>query len=757
MRRLSLVIPVFGATLFSSAVLLFWVEPMFAKMLLPLLGGAPAIWVTAMLFYQMALLVGYAYAHVTSHFLRPTVQAVLHLALLVAAMVVLPIAVPAGWTPPAGGNPVGWMLGLLTVALGAPFVLLAATAPIVQRWFASTTHPQADNPYFLYAVSNAGSLLGLFAYPFLLEPHLRLVTQSHAWSSGFFVLVVLVGLSAALARRFGRSVEVVPCAPIETAPSDKAETQAIGAKRLLMWVLLAAVPSSLMLSVTSFISTDIAAIPLMWIVPLALYLVTFIIAFSSKPVLSSRFVEWLQPFLVILLCITFVSTLGRTGSNSFFVLLLHLAVFFVCALVCHFELMRLRPPPRFLTAFYLALSFGGVLGGAFNVLVAPFAFNDVYEYPIGLVLVCLLRPKSRQTVSLQESLFVFSVGLIVLAVMAWYFLGGDGNVSTVLEDFVFKAFLVLGVLFLFAVRHDSVSYAGGVAVFLLVTIGSSSSLLYLERSFFGVVRVRDIQDKGVRMLEHGTTVHGVQALDQAQKLEPLSYYSHFGGMGEVLLSLEARKPDAKVGVIGLGTGSLACYGTDKWHYTFYEIDPVVVKVASDPALFSYLTGCGRPYDIIIGDGRLEIGKAPDGTYDVIVLDAFSSDVIPLHLLTKEAMNLYLSKLAEDGILVLHLSNRYFDLAPVVTAMARELGLTSLVRLSSAGEIEGTKLPYTASIVAAVSREPKDLAALASKDGWKPIPVDPSLRSWTDDYSNLLSTLGFARLAKQKPVVEVKPD
>jgi spermidine synthase len=740
MTALLLMIPVYSFTLFISALLLFWLEPMFGKMILPLLGGSPAVWITAMLFYQLALLIGYSYAHATSRWLSPTKQALIHLGLLLFALSLLPIAVPSGWAPPTEVNPAPWLLCLLTVALGAPFVLLSATTPMVQRWFATTSHPQAANPYFLYSVSNAGSLAGLYVYPLLLEPTLRLAEQSHAWSIGFVALTILVAVSASLAWRYQAAAAAIPKdGAAVSEPAASSET--IGWRRLLHWIVLAFAPSSLMLSVTSFITTDIAAIPLMWVVPLSLYLLTFIIAFARKPVISSRFAGWLQPFLVIPLCIALVSVLGKTGVSPLYFLPLHLAVFFISALVCHFELARLRPSASNLTKFFLALSFGGALGGVLNVLVAPFLFNDVYEYPLGLALACLLCPWPEESIWRRKPAIVAAV-VACLCVVAAELMGRPDEGASDFSPLTFKLLLALGAISLFVTRRQPVWFAAGVGMYLLssIVVPSSRELLFADRDFFGVIRVRVSPDHTYRMFEHGTTVHGMQALDADHHLEPLSYYSKYGGLGQALTALSRTKADAKIGIIGLGAGSLVSYGQPDWRYTLFEIDPGVAKAATNPQLFTFLSDGVHHSEIILGDGRLSMQKMPASYFDAIILDAFSSDVIPLHLLTEEAIRLYLDKLAPGGMIVFHLSNRYFNLAPIVASTARDLGLVSLMRVSPAGTIEGTTLPYYASIVAVLARKPEDFGALADMQGWKPITLKPGAKSWTDDHSNLLQAL-----------------
>ena len=732
MSGYAMLVPVFSVTLFLSAMLLFWVEPMFGKMILPLLGGTPAIWNTAMLFYQTALLAGYGYAHLSSRWLSPGRQAAVHLALMLVALSVLPIAIPAGWTPPTDGNPVFWLLLLLVVAVGGPFVVLSATTPMVQRWFAASGHRDAGNPYFLYAVSNAGSFVALLAYPVALEPNQTLADQSRAWSGGFVVLLLLVAATA----RLGRGLPIQ-----ETRAASSAELEGPDWRRRLHWITLAFAPSSLMLGVTNFISTDIAAIPLLWIVPLALYLLTFVIAFSVRPWPSPRFVGWFQPFLIPWVCFALIPVLSHWNGTPWQFVPLHLAVFFVSALVCHFELARLRPTASRLTEYYLLLSFGGMLGGVFNALLAPVLFNDLYEYPIVLSLACLLRPWPEGRKWPQWPMIAAAVtgGVLVGVVEA---LGRPDQDSTAFQLIAIMGLLSVATFLLFTTRGHPLAFGTAVGLFLLaVAVGPATApMLYAERNFFGVIQVRDGADHQLRLLEHGVTVHGTEALDLRYQLEPLSYYSRYGGLGEALAAIGRRQAAPHIAVVGLGTGSLACHGTASWHFTFFEIDPSVARVANDPKLFSFLARCPGRHDIVLGDGRLSLRRAPANRFDAVIIDAFSSDAIPIHLLTREAIRLYQEKLAPNGLIVLHLSNRYLNLPPVAAAAARDLGLMAMLRVAPAGVVPNTALPYYASVVVALGRQPQDFDSLASADGWQVLTAPAALVSWSDDYSNLFRAL-----------------
>ena len=721
----------YASTAALSAFLLFLLEPMFAKMILPLLGGAANVWITAMMFYQVMLLVGYGYAHASSA-LTPRRQWLLHCALSALALIALPIAIPAGWTPPATGNPAWAQVAMMALAIGAPFAILSATAPLIQRWF-SFARP-GDNPYVLYAFSNAGSFAALIAYPALVEPGFTLSTQRALWSGGYVLLAAaMAAVGFISARSPGALAQPELQASPAVSPAPPPSWATIG-----RWLALAAVPSSLMLSTTSFLSTDIASIPLLWVIPLGLYLATFIVAFSGKSEAAGRIATKYYPILLIPLCIMMAPVLGKSNSNQTMTLPLHLSAFFFAALMCHCELSRLKPDASRLTLFFFIVSLGGAIGGVFNSLVAPVIFPDIYEYPLGLAMAAALAPAAGVSYSLG------SIGLALVAgacaaFAEWIPEPADMNDATYV--LTYRSLLVTGALLLLAVRRFPASLGAGVASFLAaaIIVPSSTNLIFAERNFYGVNRVRENVQLGVRMMEHGTTVHGLMALDARHRLTPLGYYNPLGGLAETTQVLGRSVKEPTIAVVGLGAGEMVCNGEASWRYDFYEIDPGVTQIASDKTLFPFLAECATRHRHILGDGRLMLRQAADGAYDEVMIDAFTSDSIPVHLLTRDALSEYMRKVKPGGMLVLHLSNRYFSLAPIVAAAAHDMGLAGAARLRAGDVVEGTQLPIYGTLVVALSRSTTALEPLFDM-GWARLRPVPGVAAWTDDWSNLLATV-----------------
>jgi hypothetical protein len=732
------VLILFGLAIFVGASLLFLVQPMFARMALPLLGGAPAVWNTAMVFYQATLLVGYAYAHASMRWLGPRRQAGLHLLVLLVPLLALPIALPAGWTPPGDASPIPWLLALLAVAVGLPFFAVSATSPVIQAWFAATGHPMARDPYVLYAASNLGSMLALLAYPVVVERLLRLQAQSHLWAWGYGGLVALTAACAVAlwrARSAGHARAPVPGAPPADATPGTADRPITRARRA-RWVLLAAVPSSLMLSVTSYLSTDIAAIPLLWVVPLALYLLTFTLVFGRRRIIPHRF--WVELLPVALLPLVLV-LVARANEPLALVIPTHLAVFFVAAMVCHGELARDKPDPRHLTEFYLWLSVGGVVGGAFTALLAPVVFTNVLEYPLVLALLPLLpaRPPAAwlgRTSRILDLLLPLALGVLTVGLIVGLERAGYG------AEAIGPAVGVVTLLSLTFWRRP-VRFALGLAALLLagaVYQGDEGRLLYAERSFFGVSRVTRDPTRQYHMLMHGTTLHGMQGLAPARRREPLTYFHPTGPLGHFFAVTDAATPRRAVAVVGLGAGSVACYGKADQRWTFYEIDPTVLHIASNTRFFTFLRDCPPKPFVILGDARLTIARAPEGAYDVIILDAYSSDATPMHLITLDAVRLYLTKLAPGGVLLFNISNRHLVLEPVLGTIARAAGLAARTRDDArVGDAERLAGKVESQWVAMARRE-ADLGRLQADPLWRPLAAPPGLRPWTDDFASLLT-------------------
>lgn len=721
------------ATLLLSALLLFLIQPMFAKMVLPKLGGAPSVWSVAMVFFQAVLLAGYAYAHLLGRLLGRQRAGLVHLLLLAVTAMTLPIAIAPNWgAPPADGTAL-WLFGLFAASIGLPFFTLSASAPLLQSWFAASGHREASNPYVLYAASNLGSFAALFAYPVVVEPLLTLKMQASAWSVGFAVFALLV---TAVAFVLGRGNGVTGAAPTP-------QTSIVSATDRLRWIALAAIPSGLVIAVTAHLTTDVAATPFLWVIPLALYLFTFVVVFRDRPWISHATVAWLVPFAVAPLAISLV------GAKVFWLttIALHLVVFTLLTLLCHGELYARRPHPQRLTEFFLCTSFGGVLGGAFAGLLAPKIFSGNYEYPILIALALLALPGmfaggARRALTKASPWLALAIALA----MVWYVTKLQLPASL---EFPFKALLILLTACMLFLRQRPVSFAGLAITGLMLTTFWRPGMAPIEtaRSFFGVHTVVDLSDGSARLLFHGNTMHGAERLRNedgtpvAGAPEPQSYYYPGGPLAEGIAAARSANDRFKngferVAVVGLGTGSLACYLRGEEEWSFFEIDPEVIRIASNPAFFTFLSRCAPKADLVLGDARLTLQASPE-RYDLIVLDAFSSDGIPVHLLTREAIAGYLSKLTPHGVILVHISNRHLDLAPIMANVAQSQGLIALFKEGHpTGDVMTTL--RTASRVVMLARTPEDAGAAAQH--WIAMSPDPASALWTDDYSNLLGPM-----------------
>lgn len=725
----------FSITLFISALLLFTIQPLMGKALLPKLGGTPQVWNACMVFFQATLFAGYLHAHLSGRLLGLRGQAALHLALAAAALLTLPAGMSGSLAAPGAQHPALWLFQALAVSVGAPMFIVSATAPLLQKWFAHTSHPDAADPYFLYVASNLGSLLALLAYPVLIEPLFDLGEQGFLWSAGFCALALLVGACAAIFYR--------DFAPM-SAPAAPAVPPAAAAWPLrARWLALSFVPSSLLLGVTTYITTDVAAVPLFWIAPLALYLVTFIIAFSRRRAFPhGAAVRAHAIALSFMVCVLLIP-----GLPMVLHLFTHLAVFFLTALVCHGELAASRPHAAQLTGFYVWMSLGGVLGGMFNTLLAPVVFNDSFEYPLVLALSCVLRPgvaagSGARRRWLDVMLPLIWAGAILLLLPAIQDLDNPVlRIAGVGGLMIAAAVTLLGfsehrLRFLLAV-------AAGLACGIWLKENAVSGpgfeeRLWEGRSFFGIYKVSNDAQRGVHFLKHGTTVHGAQLTAPGQTLRPMSYYYAEGPFGRVFQAIGPRLGGKPVAIVGLGAGALACYANPGSTWTFYEIDPLIEKLARNPAYFTYLRDCAPRAEVLIGDARLTMRSAPEAGFGLIVIDAFTSDAIPIHLLTREAIAGYLAKLAPDGVLLLHTSNRYLELVPVVASLARDAGLTGLVsHRSSADDVEPPAAPAQ---VVVLARRLADLDTLVSSEAWAVLPEATGQRVWSDSYVNILSVL-----------------
>ena len=735
--RLSAILPLFCVALWLSSLLLFAIQPMFTKMILPLMGGTPAVWNTAVMFFQAMLLIGYLYAHFLSRLKALRWQVLVHAAVLTIGVLFLPVRIAWQQTATASLHPVPWLIGLLTVSIGLPFFAISATAPLLQRWFSRSDHPHASDPYFLYVSSNLGGLIALLAYPVLIEPRLGLAAQGRVWMAGYVLLavnVVLCSVSLWAAHRRQKPTDCTTGTP--PTPRESNVSDGIGWGRRARWVALAFVPSALLLAVTQHISTDLAAVPFLWVMPLALYLLSFIIVFARRPVLKHRWMLWGQVGIYALLAIYF------TENDLWLLLTLHLLTLFVTAMVCHGELVRRRPAVMHLTEFYLWMSVGGFLGGVFCSLIAPIVFDSVLEYPLILTLACLLRPASRRG-GLQRRMYDFALptALILLYLLVSECL--DVSAIGVTGPILFYGAVTL---VLYSFQNRPLRFALGFAVILFTAVHADDMKrqIYRERSFFGVHTVCVDASGHEHKLYNGNILHGNQYMDPRDLDIPTTYYSRLGPLGQVFDAIAAVRNLDHVGVIGLGAGTTACYHQPGRTMTFFEVDPVIERIARDPKLFRYLEIAGPDVKVVIGDGRLSLANVPDGTFDLLVLDAFSSDAIPVHMLTREALALYVRKLAPGGIALLHISNRYLDLEPVVANLAEDADLPALIQDYDPTQ-EDLQMGGSASTWAAVARDLSDLGPLAWDDRWRTLEPDPAVGVWTDDYSNIFRTLIRGRL------------
>ena len=741
---------VFIFSMFVSATLLFLVEPMMAKMVLPMLGGTPAVWNSCLVFFQAVLLAGYLYAHATTKWLGRRTQIALHVGLVLTPFIVLPLHIPTGWEPPAQSTPVLWILGMLSVAVGLPFFLLSASTPVLQRWFASSGHKSSADPYFLYAASNAGSLVGLLGYPLLLEPTLRLSVQSRLWSYGYGLFVAMTVMSAALVWRRQPAMAVVE----STQDEDTSVTDRHGLwRQRLHWIALAFVPSSLMLGVTTALTTDVPAIPLFWVLPLALYLLSFVLVFAKRPLISHT---WLIRRLPLLILASLIPTVSKGELPMVALLLIYMLTLFAVAMVCHGELARSRPGVGRLTEFYLWVSFGGVLGGIFNSLIAPVVFSTVMEFPIALILAALLRPPidvkpaaspaEARAAKRKDWLLPLALGLcMVVTITGLSHFGVKPSRSLNILLFGYS------MLWCMSFGKRPLRFAAGVTALVAASFlfaGPFGRILHTERSFFGVLRVTNDSNGKFRNLFHGVISHGMQSLDPAHSREPLAYYTWSGPAGSILHAMQAktlysnggdlRKP--RWAVVGLGAGAMACYTQPGESLTYYEIDPSVSRIAANPDYFTFLEQCSPKTQVILGDARLKLHDAPDGGYDLLALDAFSGDSIPMHLMTREALALYKRKLAPGGILAFHISSLYLQIAPTLGALAQDAGLVCLIGDDTnvtQAQIDAGKFPSKWIVMA---RSKADLGEIGNDARWAAVPVPPGAKVWTDDYSNLLTII-----------------
>lgn len=742
---------IFAPTIFLSAWLLFLIQPLFGRMALPLLGGVPSVWNTAMVFFQAVLLLGYLYAHLITKFLTFRAQLAVHMLVIVTALFILPVSIGEAWRSPPADMPASWLLALLAVNIGLPFFAISANAPLLQRWFARTSHPDAKDPYFLYGASNLGSMIALLGYPLIVEQVLAVDAQSWLWTAGYMVLAVMICIAGYSVARTDHGDAAKPAITADDQPDEPAITWSLRGR----WIILAMVPSGLLISVTTHITADIGSAPLLWVIPLALFLLTFVFVFARKERLPHRWMLWIQPPLLVLAVLASFLTIPNT---EWWELGLALVAFFVTAMVCHGELARRRPSASRLTEFYLLMSLGGILGGAFTALLAPAIFDKVYEYPILLALAGFLRPRPENA---DRAPHPTLVGRLIGARFFDVMFPGAAIVLIVAMDPSFpemaphqKLMLDVVVLSLVFALFTSIGRPARLG-FTLIALGvlshqamnwfSSYKVLAQERSFFGVYTVAKTRDRKWTIFLHGTTLHGAQSSDPVDRYARSTYYHARTGVGRVFATIKARGIAAeRIGGIGLGVGEIACYRREGQKWTFFEIDPKVVQIAQDRRLFQYLSDCAPAARIVIGDGRLTLAKEPGKAFDVLVLDAFSAAAVPAHLLTKEAFQLYRRRITDSGIIMLHISNRHLDLEPVVANLVASTGMAARVLYSDKpkGRLSHFR---NAAVWVAIAKSPGALTRYldqpeAGRKAWRALRGAGTARLWTDDFVNILSAL-----------------
>ena len=724
----------FAAALFVSATLVFSVQPLAARMVLPALGGSPAVWNAAMVFFQGALLIGYLYAHVLVTHVPHRFQAALHMGVLALGALFLPLAVETGGLE--GASPSLGVIMLFAGGLGLPFVALSANAPLLQSWFSRTGHKDAGDPYFLYGASNLGSVLALLAYPVIIEPFLSLRGQTEAWAAGYVVLAMLLYVAHRHVGATGSKIAEPAGATADDGSTAPARPIAMATR--LRWIVAAAIPSSLMLGVTTHLTTNVAAAPFLWVLPLVLYLATFMLVFERR-----KRLPW-TPIVLVHAVLLGAVLLFETSFRSNLVLLtlIHLALFFVATLICHGDLARRRPAASGLTGFYFCMSLGGVLGGATTALIAPVVFAGVWEYPLMLAATCLLVPAATRE-TLRGWARPIGATLVVLALMVLAErLTGATHALAALAVTAVTALLALS-------RHAPLRYAAA-AVLAIATstvvlgwVGEfrEHRVLSMERSFFGqhVTRVA-LHDKGLlHAYYHGDTLHNTQLRAPEHRREPLAYYAREGTFADAVRAVRAIDATPRIAVIGLGAGAMACHARRGETWTFYEIDPVVIRLARDLSRFSYVSDCAPDARIVQGDARLTIAREPAGRFDLIMLDAFSSDSVPGHLLTQEALRTYRKLLSKDGFLFVHTSNRFTDVSSVAIAGGEALGWST--RYGHFQPDDETPLKELKAASTAVVMGPEtSVARVAGLANWRPMRAHPLVKPWTDDFSNVLSAL-----------------
>jgi spermidine synthase len=712
----------FGSTLFVSALLLFMIQPLVGRLVLPLLGGSATVWTTCLVFFQAVLLAGYAWSHAMTR-MPARAQSWVHLGVLLMAVLTLPLRLLGDLIPSATSSPQARLLAVLVSSVGLVFFALATNAPTLQRWFAATGHPRRKDPYFLYSASNAGSLLGLMLYPIVLEPYFTVTQHRWAWTAGYVVLLVLMG-ACALVRW-----STPPASAESTAPSTPRPTwPTIG-----RWVWLAVVPSSLTIGCTAYLSAELAPVPLLWVVPLAIYLVTFIISFTGHVIRPTNDIVGVSAMMGLLLATMHIAGSATNATG----VALHLgALFLICAL-CHGRLADSRPAPDHLTAFYLWISVGGVAGGLSNALVAPALFNTAIEYPLMLLAAPLAFRTGARSEAPRARLDTCVSVLPFVGALVWLSITAIPHASVAL-------LLPLGAIAYELFRQRGVRLiACGVLTVMFLQLANMARReeVMVRRSFYSVLRVAENYEPGYRGLIHGATVHGMQSYDPVMARRAVTYFAAEGPIGQVFSAFAPRLERARIGVVGLGVGELAVYARPGQDWTFFEIDALVERVATRQ--FTYLRDAAVTPRVVIGDGRRSLAAVGPGTLDVLVLDAFSSDAIPVHLLTREAIELYRSRLRPDGILAIHISNRFVDLAPLLAGAARASGSCGRQQFDAAAATSSGVAKRRVSHWVVLAAPCAALEPLDRNGRWRPLVADDASPVWTDDRADLMTVVRWS--------------
>ncbi|WP_224824679.1 fused MFS/spermidine synthase [Cognatishimia sp. MH4019] len=710
-------IPVlFTSTIFLSASLLFFVQPLFAKLVLPHIGGAPAVWTTAMLFFQTVLIAGYLYAHLSTKYLPVKAQIGLHLALWALALFFLPLSVPDTWSYDPNASPALQTLILFALGVGLPFAVLSANAPLIQSWYAKSGGPSADDPYFLYGASNLGSLIALLAFPLVAEPLVGASTIGWGWAMGFVVLgagLLISGLTA-------RGEVPVRSSKTFTVPSSKS---------IAWWLALAFVPSSLMLALTTKLSQDLGSVPLIWVLPLSLYLVTFVVAFRDKMIVgpSTLKVAFLASLALIAAAFSGLAAPAMTWTLSGLLLL----AFFVVATYAHRKLYETRPDSSGLTLFYVIMSVGGALGGLFNSILAPALFDQIQEGRVTVLIAAALLFVGGARLSPRHGYIGLGAALIVLLPL----IGSKTYVQMTPETLGMLTVILLIASLVLLRRTPLAITVALVSVTIVGSLHTQGDAIHRDRSFFGTHRIFNGDE--MRLYANGTTVHGAQFVEDigAERPRPLFYYHQNGPMAQVLTAPRAGEGHS-VGIVGLGIGALACYAQPSQDWHFYEIDPTVDQIARTPELFSFVTTCTPNAPTHLGDARIVL-EQQDHRFDTLVIDAYSSDSVPVHLTTLEALEVYLDRLDYNGVLVFHISNRYYDVSLPLGRAAEALGLKAYIQDYNPGE--EPEAGDTRSLVVMMARNEGAFGTLTSDPRWEPLQSDGK-RIWTDDFADLLSIM-----------------